>query len=169
MKKKTTIWTYAKRALLVVVLAVVLIFVSIYFLDVYKVAANINDFDNEYEDSYWDNLEENGFVSFQEIKDQRDSSQISGRNGKYTLGPTYKVPFAENATDVEKLNSARFGVELNYFYEVLIENKTPEVETLYASFSWLDTFTPEVGLVINALSCSITSRLSSFDSAKYFR
>ena len=135
MKKKTTIWTYVKRALLVVVLAVVLIFVSIYFLDVYKVAANINDFDNEYEDSYWDNLEENGFVSFQEIKDQRDSSQISGRNGKYTLGPTYKVPFAENATDVEKLNSARFGVELNYFYEVLIENKTPEVETLYASLN----------------------------------
>lgn len=135
MKKKTTIWTYAKRALLVVVLAVVLIFVSVYFLDVYKVSANINHFDNEYEDSYWDNLEEKGFVSFQEIKELRDSSQISGKNGKYSFGPTYKVPFAENATDVEKLNSARFGVELNYFYEVLIENKTPEVETLYASLN----------------------------------
>ena len=74
MQKKITIWTYAKRALLILIAAVVVIFVSIYFLDVYKVSANINDFNNEYEDSYWENLEENGFVSFQDIKTDRDSS-----------------------------------------------------------------------------------------------
>ncbi len=119
MQKKITIWTYAKRALLVLILAVVVIFVSVYFLDVYKVSANINDFNNEYEDSYWENLEENGFVSFKDIKTERDSTAISynSKTGVYSPSATYALPYSEGADDVTKLKSARFDVELNYIYD----------------------------------------------------
>ena len=85
MQNKTTIWTYAKRALLVIILVVVAIFVSIYFLDVYKVSANINDYNNEYEDSYWENLEENGFVHFNVFDEEKVSINISYSGKKDNL------------------------------------------------------------------------------------
>ena len=135
MQKKITIWTYAKRALLILIAAVVVIFVSIYFLDVYKVSANINDFNNEYEDSYWENLEENGFISFQDIKTDRDSSQLSysSKTGTYSPSATYILPYEDGADDVTKLKSARFDVELNYIYDEKIDaaNKTAEIKELY--------------------------------------
>jgi len=56
MKKKTTIWTYFKRFLLIIIAFVVVIFVSVYFLGKYKAAGMT--FNNEYPDDYWDNLEE---------------------------------------------------------------------------------------------------------------
>ena len=126
MQKKTTMWTYAKRALLIVILLVVLIFVSIYFLDVYKVSANINNFDNEYEDSYWENLEENGFVPFEDYNVIVQNALINCKVDKntkekeYTFGDEYKLPYDENADDITKLKSARFDVELNYIYEEII-------------------------------------------------
>ena len=140
MKKKTTIWTYVKRALLVVVLAVVLIFVSIYFLDVYKVAANINDFDNEYEDSYWENLEENGFLSYDVLKKQADAEYAAEGTATRFSGTkplsTYKLPYDESANDIEKINSARFENELIYIYKLVSESagfiSTSEFEEAYA-------------------------------------
>ena len=104
MQKKITIWTYAKRALLILIAAVVVMFISIYFLDVYKVSANINDFNNEYEDSYWENLEANGFLSFQEIKTDRDSSQLSysSKTGTYSPSATYILPRPNNISFVQR-------------------------------------------------------------------
>ena len=58
MKKKTTIWTYFKRFLLIIIAFIVVIFVSVYFLGKYKAAGMT--FNNEYPDDYWDNLEEKG-------------------------------------------------------------------------------------------------------------
>ena len=46
MKKKTTIWTYFKRFLLIIIAFVVVIFVSVYFLGKYKAAGMT--FNNEY-------------------------------------------------------------------------------------------------------------------------
>ena len=135
MQKKITIWTYAKRALLILIAAVVVMFISIYFLDVYKVSANINDFNNEYEDSYWENLEANGFQSFKDIKTERDSTALSynSKTGVYSPAATYNLPYNEGADDATKLKSARFEVELNYIYEEQIDdaNKTAEINDLY--------------------------------------
>ena len=144
MQKKTTIWTYVKRALLIVVLAVVLMFVSIYFLDVYKVSANINDFNNEYEDSYWENLEENGFTSYEAIKEKYDAkyekeygeTQISS-----SLKPsaTYVPPFKETDDFITKIKSARFETELKYIYKIVTEDpnfvETEEFVNAYTKIS----------------------------------
>ena len=51
MKKKTTIWTYFKRFLLIIIAFVVVIFVSVYFLGKYKAAGMT--FNNEYPDDYY--------------------------------------------------------------------------------------------------------------------
>ena len=138
MKKNTTIWTYVKRAFLIVLLTIVVIFVSVYFLDVYKVSANI-DFDNEYEDSYWDNLEGNGFISYEQYdalrKQEEPITLVTYYNGDYIPGQKYEFPFDENATNVEKIQAARFEDELNYIYQNITKSpdfvSTPEFEQTY--------------------------------------
>ena len=108
MKKKTTIWTYFKRFLLIIIAFVVVIFVSVYFLGKYKAAGMT--FNNEYPDDYWDNLEEKGFVSYNDIITERDSSNI--RNTQ-----KYIPPYNENDDYVVQLKTARYEEELQGIYE----------------------------------------------------
>ena len=113
--------------------AVVVIFVSIYFLDVYKVSANINDFNNEYEDSYWENLEENGFVAYETYKEKYEAlkEEVTPKTviipGALIAGPQYVAPYEETDSNIEKINSARFNDEVSYIFKV-IKTSNPDIE-----------------------------------------
>lgn len=113
MKKKSTIWTYFKRALLIVVALIVVIFVSIYFLDVYKVSSNTQSFHNEYEDSYWEDLEDSGFISYDDILTSKNESNFNSDD--------YVFPFDDADDDVTKIQSARYKQELELIDKTLRE------------------------------------------------
>ncbi len=124
MRKKSILWTYIKRTLLIVIGVLVITVVSVYFLDVYKAASA--EFENKYDDSYWNNIEANGFKGYEEIKEQMAADEATINYSS----ATYIVPYAADATDAEKVASARYTEELSKIYNS-ITNKTAEVEAAY--------------------------------------
>ena len=101
-------------------------------------------YNNEYEDSYWENLEENGFVSYDILKKQSDAEYETEKNktqiilmgNNYVIHPDkYQLPYDEGATDIEKIISARFEDDLEYIYKLVSEStgftSTPELEEAY--------------------------------------
>lgn len=138
MKKKSTIWTYVKRMLLIVVALVVILFVSVYFLDVYKVSSNVKDYHNAYEDYYWEELERNGFVHFDDIIYEKNKADVLNED-------EYEFPFDGDYDYVECIQAARYLEEVDYIHNYLItesdfENTTEyqeayqEMKTKYASY-----------------------------------
>lgn len=113
MKKKSILWTYVKRALLIIIVFVVVLFSSIYFLGRYKASGTDIDVYNEYEDSYWENLEANGFISYDQIIAERDQANVNL--------DTYIPPYEEGADFVERLHAARYLEELNAIYKEVTE------------------------------------------------
>ena len=124
MKKKNILLTYIKRTLLIVVGLVIVTFISVYFLDVYKASAS--DFNNKYEDSYWTNLESNGFIGYDAWQAEIDATLAS----LDSTNSAYKVPYAANATDVQKIQAARYKEELTKIYNS-ISNKNAQVQAAY--------------------------------------
>ena len=96
-------------------------------------------YNNEYEDSYWENLEENGFVSYDILKKQVAAEYEAEEKATRISGTkplsTYKLPYDESASDIEKINSARFENDLIYIYKLVSESagfiSTPEFEEAY--------------------------------------
>ena len=97
-------------------------------------------YNNEYEDSYWENLEENGFLSYDVLLKQAVAEYEAEATATRFYGTkpssTYKLPYDESATDIEKINSARFEYELIYIYKLVSESagfiSTSEFEEAYA-------------------------------------
>ena len=97
-------------------------------------------YNNEYEDSYWENLEENGFLSYDVLIKQAVAEYEAEATATRFYGTkpssTYKLPYDESATDIEKINSARFENELIYIYKLVSESagfiSTSEFEEAYA-------------------------------------
>ncbi len=110
MRKKVTVFTYIKRILLVVVVLFVVIFLSVYFLDTYK--AQAMNFENEYPDEYWDwdeeSLNNNGFVSLENIYDEAIKADLTN--------PEYQPPYDDYTDFVDCLNNARYDAELEKAY-----------------------------------------------------
>ncbi len=125
--KKTTIWTYVKRAFLILILLIVVVFVSIYFLDVYKISSSAQSYNNSYKDSFWnkEDLEKNGFVSFKDITTEQSQADCK-------LTGTYIAPYDESDDYATKLRSARYKEELELIKEVILsENPNLESDSNY--------------------------------------
>lgn len=124
--KKTTIWTYVKRGFLSLILLVVVVFVSIYFLDVYKVSSSVRDYHNSYDDSYWTNLEGNGFVSFETISKELESINCNYFKGydinNYKKPDSYIAPYQESDDPFDKLKKCRYQQELELTYQLCIKD-----------------------------------------------
>lgn len=109
MKKKNTLWTFIKRSLLILIALILVVVLSVFFLDRYKTSGT--EFVNEYSDEYWENLEESGFVYWEDIFNEMDAAD--------TGSGAYQFPYDETeVTDlIERLNSARYYKEVQEIYK----------------------------------------------------
>lgn len=126
MKKKSIFWTYVKRALLIIILFVVVLFSSIFFLGKYKASGTDIDVYNAYDDAYWTNLEANGFMSYDQITTEIEESYVRNSN--------YVPPYEEGTDFVERLDAARYLEELNAIYDEVVNSSE------YANYANRDYF-----------------------------
>lgn len=110
MKRKNRLWTFIKRSLLILIACILVVVMSIFFLDRYKTSGT--EFENEYSDDYWNNLEENGFVHWDDIQEEIYAADVTR--------PTYKLPYDETITTdfIERLKSARYYAEVQTIYDL---------------------------------------------------
>lgn len=110
MKKSSNLLKFIKRTLLILIAFVVVVVLAVFFLDQYKTSGT--EFENAYSDEYWANLEENGFVYYEDIYLEMDLADASS--------PAYVVPFdEEEVTDlIERLEYARYSGELEELYNM---------------------------------------------------
>ena len=120
MKKRRTFVTFIKRTLLIVIALILVTVLSVYFLGRYKTSGT--EFENEYPDSYWQDLSASGFKYWEDILNEMDAAD--------TKSGAYKVPYdPTEVTDlIERLNCARYLAELNRIYEECKYAKTTVLE-----------------------------------------
>ncbi|MCM1260895.1 MAG: DUF5696 domain-containing protein [Prevotella sp.] len=158
MKKKSTFWTYVRRVLLVVVLLVVVICLSVYFLDQYK--ASNTEFQHKYADEFWKNLEENGFLNYEQLKEQYEQDD--------SRSDSYISPINPEDDIVTQLSASRYYNELNRLYEDIQDSNqyqqasASEKEAFEQKYNEMRTqFTNENGsryTVINYLEDNYTKK-----------
>lgn len=123
-KTKSLLGKYVKRALLIIITFVVVVFASVYFLGKYKAIDSNIVFNNEYDDSYWQNLE--GFEHYETVN-QAYLSSILGH-------PMYEPPYEEYDTFTQRLRSARYLQELEEIYEECKKDSGLFADPEYSTF-----------------------------------